>query len=96
MVSYWRLDEYRTNNTAFKDSKTGLLYTPTAPITLPMIMELREIYLRICPEGSYVVFNDTSNMVDCIECDSNCKNCNGITNTSCTDCYPNYRLIEAE
>ena len=96
MLAYWRLDEYRTNNTAFRDSVKGTISTPTAPWTLSMIMELREIYLKICPEGTYGVFNESSNMAECIPCHSSCKNCNGVTNTSCTDCTSQFRLIEAE
>jgi len=35
-------------------------------------------------------------MAECIKCHDSCKNCNGLTNTSCTDCVSPYKLIEAE
>ena len=53
MLAYWRLDEDRKTATAFKDSVKNLLVTPTAPLTLAMVVEMREIYLKICPEGFF-------------------------------------------
>jgi hypothetical protein len=75
---------------------SALTFTPTAPLTLPMLVEMREIYLKICPEGFYGIFNETSNMAECMSCHESCKNCNGGTNTSCTECRNPFKLIEAE
>ena len=96
MYAYWRLDEDRKTQTAFKESVRNDLFTPIAPLTLPGIVEMREIFLKICPEGFFGQFNETSNMAECIKCDDSCKNCNGATNTSCTECVSPYKLIEAE
>jgi hypothetical protein len=96
MLAYWRLDEDRKTATVFRDSLSALTFTPAAPLTLPMLVEMREIYLKICPEGFYGIFNETSFMAECTRCHENCKNCNGATNTSCTECNVPFKLIEAE
>jgi hypothetical protein len=96
MLAYWRLDEDWKTATSFRESVNGTIYIPPAPLTVSTIVEMREIYLRLCPEGTYAVYNDTSNMQDCIDCHPSCKNCNGVKNTSCTDCNSPYKLIEAE
>ena len=96
MFVYWRLDEDRKTATAFKESVKNTLFTPPNPLTLPSVVEMREIFLKICPEGYFGLFNETLNMAECIKCDGGCKNCNGVTNTSCTECISPYKLIEAE
>jgi hypothetical protein len=96
MVAYWRLNEDRKTATVFRESVKGTIYTPDASLTLPMLMELREIFLKICPEGYYGRFNETSNMAECYRCHESCRNCNGDTNRSCTDCVVPFKLIEAE
>jgi hypothetical protein len=96
MFVYWRLDEDRKTATSFKESVKNAQFTPPNPLTLPSLIEMREIFLKICPEGFFGRFNETINMAECIKCDSNCKNCNGVTNTSCTECVYPFKLIEAE
>ena len=101
MVAYWKLNENRKNQVEFKDNKTdSLSYNPMSnvanPLPLKDVVEMREIYLKLCPEGTYGQFNETSGVQECYQCDSSCKNCNGNTNTSCTECNEEYKLIEAE
>jgi hypothetical protein len=101
MVAYWRLNEDRKNQVEFKDSKTpSLSYNPMSnvanPLALKDVVEMREIYLKMCPEGTYGEFNETSGVQECYKCDPSCMNCNGNTNTSCTDCNKPLKLIEAE
>ena len=64
MVAYWRLNEDRKTQIEFKDSKNiALTYNPmnhpTNPKFLSEIVEIREIYLKMCPEGTYGYFNET-------------------------------------
>ncbi len=65
MVSYWRLNEDRKTQVEFKDSATPAitynpLSNPTNPKALIDLVEMREIYLKLCPEGFYGEFNETS------------------------------------
>lgn len=50
----------------------------------------------MCPEGSFVYFNDTLNLYNCTSCHPDCQNCNGETSTSCTSCTPPFKLLETE
>lgn len=56
MLAYWKLGEPNDGSVLyFTDSKTtSLTYTPVAPYDLPAIVEMKEIYLKFCPEGEYV------------------------------------------
>lgn len=58
------------------------------------IMDMREIYLKMCPEGSFIIYNETIGYFDCAPCNSECKNCNGPTNLNCTACVAPYKLLE--
>jgi hypothetical protein len=65
MISYWRLNEDRKTQIEFKDSRNPTLtYNPLTitgnPKNLNEIVEMREIYLKFCPEGTYGKFNETS------------------------------------
>ena len=65
MLSYWRLNEDRKTQTEFKDSKTpSMTYNPMSNVANPKplseIVEMREIYLKFCPEGTFGEFNETS------------------------------------
>jgi hypothetical protein len=53
MFVYWRLDEDRKTATTFKESVKNAQYTPPTPLTLPGLVEMREIFLKICPEGYF-------------------------------------------
>lgn len=62
MVAYWRLNEDRKTASEFKDSvNTALTFNPT-PKLLKEVHEMREIFQKMCPEGTYGEFNETSNM----------------------------------
>lgn len=53
MIAYWRLDEKNDGTyTAFTDSVSLLTFDPT-PVLLTSVVEMREIYLKICPESFY-------------------------------------------
>jgi|LauGreDrversion4_2_1035121.scaffolds.fasta_scaffold13742_4 hypothetical protein len=65
MIAYWRLNEDRKNQIEFKDSVTpALTYNPMSNVANPKplneVVEMREIYLKLCPEGTYGRFNETS------------------------------------
>jgi proprotein convertase subtilisin/kexin type 5 len=57
---------------------------------------MREIFLKICPEGTYSSFNETLGFYDCTSCHELCKNCNGNSSSNCTECNFPYKLIQAE
>jgi hypothetical protein len=101
LISYWRLNEDRKTQSEFRDSvEPTLTYNPMTHITNPKplseLVEMREIYLKFCPEGFYGRFNETSGVQECYKCDSECKNCNGPDNNNCVECSNPYKLIEAE
>lgn len=64
MVAYWRLNEDRKTQSVFKESVMLTTFDP-APKLLSDVVEMREIYLKMCPEGFYGQFNDTSGMQEC-------------------------------
>lgn len=55
MIAYWKLNEVNDGSiTYYTDSKTtSLTYTPSAPYGITAIQEMKEIYLKFCPEGQY-------------------------------------------
>lgn len=69
MVAYWRLNEDRKTQSDFKDSVKLTSFNP-APKLLSDVMEMREIYMKLCQEGEYGDFNDTSGMQECYKCDA--------------------------
>jgi hypothetical protein len=96
MFAYWKLNEKKTDP-YFSDyaSNGTVIYDPTlVGKTLLNYVEMREIYLKFCPEGSYVYFNDTLGFYNCTPCHPDCKNCNGDSNLNCTACNPPYKLLE--
>lgn len=98
ILAYWRLDEKKTD-TKFKDFRSvgTLAYDPTpSGFGMSDLMEMREIYLKFCPEGTYVYFNDTLGFYNCTACHSDCANCNGPTNKECTSCNQPYKLLETD
>ncbi len=99
LLAYWRLDESKKVDTTIKDfaSRGSVSFDPVSiGKTMADIMEMREIYLKMCPEGSFLTFNETLAYYDCTPCASDCKNCNGPTSLNCTSCVPPYKLIESE
>ncbi len=68
----------------------------TNPKPLAELVEMREIFLKMCPEAFFGQFNESSGVQECYKCDSECKNCNGPSNTNCIECSSPYKLIEAE
>ena len=99
LLAYWKLNENRRTDTSIKDfaSNNVVILDPvTIGRTMTDIMDMREIYLKMCPEGSYIFFNETLNYFDCAPCHSECKNCNGPSNINCTACEPPYKLLETE
>jgi len=99
ILAYWKLDEKRTD-TKFFDFASGntVFYEPAVTLGKPLadIVEMREIYLKMCPEGTYVVYNETLGFFNCTECHPQCKNCNGDSNLNCTSCVSPYKLLETE
>lgn len=98
LLAYWRLDE-KKSDTVFKDSGTpGLTYDPLVTLGLAMntIVEMREIYLKMCPEGTFIYFNETMGYYNCTPCHPDCQNCNDDKNTSCTSCVAPYKLLETK
>jgi hypothetical protein len=87
-LAYWRLDE-KKNSLAFVDSASTnnkVTFDPVPAIgkTVGDLIEMREIYLKFCPEGTYMYFNETLGFYNCSACHPDCGNCNGPTNKSCT------------
>lgn len=61
--------------TVFKDyaSKGNVTFDPTTlNTTLADVVELREIWHKMCPEGTFIYFNDTANYYNCSDCDPDC------------------------
>lgn len=95
LYAYWRLDE-KKNDIIYKDSSAGGMVMSPSPLPISTTSEMREIYLKICPEGYYSEYNETLAFYNCTPCHELCKNCNGNTSSNCTECHSPYRLIEAE
>ena len=76
MLAYWRLNEINDGTVAsFKDSSQPgtLLFNPLSGAlakTVQQMMEFREVYLRICPEGTFAKFNDKKDYVECLACNT--------------------------
>ncbi|TNV75036.1 hypothetical protein FGO68_gene6423 [Halteria grandinella] len=98
LLAYWKFDEKRSQ-TSFIDfaSKGSLSYDPTPTgFKLADLMEMREIYLKMCPEGTFIYFNETLGYYNCTACHESCGNCDAETSTSCTSCISPYKLLETE
>ena len=70
LVAYWKLGEDRATTTVFHDYASGgsLTYDPSIGnpnLKLSSLMEMREIYLKFCPEATYTYWNDTLGFYDC-------------------------------
>lgn len=99
LIAYWKLNEDRTKDVIFKDFASGgtIVYDPTTSgQSVSKLMEMREIYLVFCPEGSYSYWNDTLNYYSCNPCSVSCGNCNGPTEQNCTSCISPYKLLETD
>jgi hypothetical protein len=95
---YFKFDEKKNQN-SFIDfsSKGSYSYDPTPTgFKLADMMEMREIYLKMCPEGTLIYFNDTLGYFNCTDCHPDCGNCNGLTNMNCTSCIAPYKLLETD
>lgn len=99
MVAYWRLNEINDGTmNVFTDSAGAgtLTYNPTyatPPISVLNAMDFRELFLRICPEGQYSIFDENLGYQVCRNCHSLCKNCVGPGTKDCGECFSPYRLI---
>lgn len=75
MLAYWKLDEKKTDVGGFKDfaSNGALTFDPiSVGKSMSTLVEMREIYLKLCPEGSFVEYNDTLSYYVCTPCDADC------------------------
>lgn len=95
LVSYWRLDEPNDGTkTYFTDSAdTSLTSTPTNALT--SVVEMREIYLKLCGDGYYVNYDYTNGYYTCLACNGFCKNCLNSTSSNCTECSSPYVIVES-
>jgi hypothetical protein len=101
LVIYYRLDEDNTGTYYnWTDSASNLVFNPvtmTTPIfTVPSTVDMREIYLVLCPEGSYVFWDLILGYYVCEACDSACQNCIGSASDNCTSCNLPYTLLWQE
>lgn len=98
LLAYWKFDEKRNQNSFLDFASNGLVtYDPTpSGFKVADLMEMREIYLKMCPEGTYIYFNETLGYYACSNCDESCGNCNGPSNKECTSCISPYKLLETE
>jgi len=102
LVAYWRLDEPNDGTaTVFKDSSgNGTNYydptTASPPFTLQSVVQFREVYLLLCPEGQYTQWDSSLGYYTCLNCDSSCKGCNGTGPNNCTECNLPYKLLQQE
>jgi len=99
LLAYWKLDEDRKLDTVFHDFASGgtVTYDPmVANISMPSLIEMREIFLIFCPEGTYSEMNLTLGYYQCSPCNSACGNCNGPTDQDCTSCISPYKLLETQ
>jgi hypothetical protein len=99
LIAYWRLNEINDGTVSvFTDSAGAgtLTYNPTSGTPSTSVsdaMDFRELYLRICPEGSYPWFDSSLGYQVCLNCNPLCKNCIGPTTTDCVECHSPFRLI---
>jgi hypothetical protein len=99
LIAYWKLSEDKTKDSVFRDYASGgnITYDPTTNGTIVAnLMEMREIYLVFCPEGTFSIWNDTLGFYSCDPCSSACGNCNGPSDKNCTSCISPYKLLETE
>ena len=60
LLAYWKLNENRRTETLIRDfasNNTVILDPVSLGRTMADIMDMREIYLRMCPEGTFIRFN---------------------------------------
>ncbi|CDW88093.1 neurohypophysial n-terminal domain containing protein [Stylonychia lemnae] len=99
MIAYWRLDNKNDGSTSVFSEATSsgvTNYDPRPIHKIQDLVELREIYLKLCAEGSYSYFNDILGYQSCLPCNKMCKNCIGKTSSHCIECNLPYKLIKEE
>lgn len=102
MLAYWRLSEVNDGTVAvFKDSSMPGTHTfnpmsGTLNKTVQQLMEFREVYLKMCPEGTYAKFNDKKDYVECLACNASCKNCIAPDGNKCSECNAPLKLLQEE
>ena len=100
LVAYWRLDEKNDGTViTFKDKglNSTLVMNPTLEspaYTVASRMNMSEIYLKICPEGSYSKMNTLFGYYECLPCNSLCATCIESNTTSCTSCNSPYVFLK--
>ncbi|CDW71957.1 neurohypophysial n-terminal domain containing protein [Stylonychia lemnae] len=99
MIAYWRLDDKNDGSTQVFSEATSnqvITYDPQPILKIQDLVEFREIYLKLCQEGTYSYFNETLGYYICLPCDNMCKNCIGKTSSHCIECNLPYKLIKEE
>lgn len=90
LMAYWRLDEKNDGTSPlFVDSapNNSLSLNPTLSspsFTVASRVNMSEIYLVICPEGSSTNWTASVGYYTCSPCNSLCFNCLGSTTNNCT------------
>jgi hypothetical protein len=90
-MTTWYDSASLNGNTIYYDPTTS-----TPSYSLMSVVEMREIYLKLCPEGQYVTWDSFLGYYVCKSCDPLCKNCFDSTKNSCIDCNLPYKFLKQE